>query len=936
MTSNLYTLTSKGVAPEIIRSYVRESNFTLPKESEDWLDGPYAQGLGAEGRSGTTFESRPRPDTSAASAAWSGLKSGATMGWDDELNAATNAGANKLGQWLGLNATSAPLYEVYQQIVQKNREEKDAAFNDHHLAYGAGYVPGMLLSAFATRGRGAPAESMWGRVGQAALEGGKQGAMAGSGNAESGLGNALMGAVEGGALGAPLGALSYPIGVALSNIAGRIGGAVRARINPNDEMSGMGALDARAPQDPAAMRAAAEEMSAAGVPPRPVDVMDASGRGVVRTAASEMTPARQAVVQDSQDVAAAVQQRVRDAAAQHISDNPNTARQIAEDIAGPQGMPGTGTRGANMEAAIAPVRGDALPITDEIKSILGTREGQAALRGAEGLMTDPADRAAVRQVLKAATAKRVDAEDLFRKEIKGWDDLPLQVKDAYRAQRPDLVSPDPWEGVAMTVDMADKFARAMKGRAAKTPGLERVTTAFSNAIRGDARVASPAYDEALTNYAAESGVADAALGTGKFRGSSFLDDSADQFGSRVARASDKPAAIHAPDTTPFDHSPGEDVLSRYVDEDEFTDTYRLLNARLRAGKPLTAAQQTEADTLSESMRRTPLSEDTVLYRGMNVTKNKDPFKDGETSLPMSSFNSFSPDEDTGNWYAHMVHGPDGPSDELANAANRTKIMLRITAPKGTPHLAPTTGVEDEMLLGPGRFVKTGEAVDPQTGVRIIEGRYEASLKPPTAPSVSELDALRARARDEVVQRAGDNAGQGARGVARQIARGAEQQTKNALLLGPEQAMALQRRMAAEEARATNSEFINPNAGSKTNVAGRDAMVDGFADAVANSASGGKWAAVKIAARWLKNGGIRGVDAERLARDAISDDPARLEAAISYLEQKGLARSRAQRFLSTFSGALGGRAAGAAQDDKARAPSIARELYVTPTKQGVEK
>jgi hypothetical protein len=669
--------------------------------------------------------------------------------------------------------------------------------------------------------------------------------------------------VEGGALGAPLGALSYPIGVALSNIAGRVGGAVRARINPNDEMSGMGALDARAPQDPAAMRAAAEEMSAAGVPPRPVDVMDASGRGVVRTAASEMTPARQAVVQDSQDVAAAVQQRVRDAATQHISDNPNTARQIAEDITGPQGMPGTGTRGENMEAAIAPVRSDSVPITDEIKSILGTREGQAALRGAEGLMTDPADRAAVRQVLKAATAKRVDPEDLFRKEIKGWDDLPLQVKDVYRAQRPDLVSPDPWDGVSLTVDMADKFARAMKGRAAKTPGLERVTTAFSNAIRGDARAASPAYDEALTNYAAESGVADAALGTGKFRGSSFLGDSADQYGSRVGRASTEPAAV-------FKETP---VTTDNV------------------GNPVAGGGANSNGPNAYTSRAATNVDEKVLDAANDVEAKLIDLADGYGTKDeiYSELDQLSPQHIQGAFKEDLI-----PAEHHAD-------LQKYAKSRG-------------FILG---------QVNPS----------DAMVKMPT---VSELEALRASARDEVVQQAGDNAGQGARGVARQIARGAEQQSKNALLLGPEQAMALQRRMAAEETRAANSEFINPNAGSKTNVAGRDAMVDGFADAVANSASGGKWAAVKIAARWLKNGGIRGVDAERLARDAISDDPARLVAAISYLEQKGLARSRAQRFLSTFSGALGGRAAGAAQDDKARAPSSARELYVTPTKQGAEQ
>ena len=886
LVKNLRTLTAGKVPADIIRSYVAQSGGALPPETETWLDDVYAKQPYE-----TDFTPRDRSEVGAGDAAWSGLKSGALMGFDDEYQALWGAGGNKIGQWLGMNATTAPLADVYQQILQKNREAKDVAFSDSPIAYGAGYVPGALLSGFVTRGRSPAAPSLWGRLGQSAAEGARQGAISGAGNADGGFADRALGAVTGGAIGAPLGALAYPLGALVNNLAGRAYRAATSRGNP---MSGIDELGARAPQDPAEMRRIAAEMEAAGVPPRPVDVVDESGRGVIRHAASEMTPGRQAVAQDSRQVAEEVQNRVRAAANEHISANPNTARQIAEDITGPEGMPGAGSRGDNMEAAIGPVRGEPVAITDEIKSILGTREGQAALRGAEGLMTDPADRAAARQVLAAAKAKRVDAEDLFRKEVKGWDDLPGQVKDAYRAQRPELVSPDPWEGVTLSVDTADKFARAMQGRAKTTPGLERVARAFGDAIRGDARAANPVYDNALKNYAAESGVADAALGTGKFRGSSFMDDSADQFGSRVARATSEPAAARLPNPD----APSVFRGGRPYDEVNHPGGVYTTPDRAAAQDYADMWEFGEADKGSQNVEK--------LYGALKKAADEDAVAAAAERAGVDPY-----DQDVVD-----VFDP-----EFADPAQIQKIVADLKS----------QGYDGARMPGQGFGA---EDVD----THVFFNKSDLSRKAPLGePTLSELDALRARARDEVSQRAGDNAGRGARQVARQLSQGAEQQSKNALLLGPEKAAGLQRRMAAEETRAANSEFINPNAGSKTNVSGRDAMVDGFADAVGLIASAGsRWGPIHAAARWLKQGGIRNVDAERLARDAISDDPTRLNAAIDYLESKGLARARASRFVSVLAAGLAGRAGGAAVDDGARAPPSARSLYVTPMKQGVEK
>lgn len=657
-------------------------------------------------------------------AAWDGVKAGTLGGWDDELNAATGALGNKFGHFLGLNQTNIPLSQVYDQILQHNRAEKEAAYEQNPWAYRAGYVPGMLLGAFALGGGKAAeaAPTLWGRLGRSAAGGAVQGAVVGAGNGE-GLGGTVTGTVEGGALGAPLGVAMHPLAAVLNSGVSRV-----TRIGADPANSGLEAITARAPQDITAMRTAQAEMQAGGVAPRVVDVVDASGRGVMRDAASKMTPGREAVVAHAKAVSTGAQDDVADLANREISSAPVTARQAGDAL--------TGSRDAQMETDMAPIRNDPLPITDDMKSVLGTREGRAALVGAEGLMTDPADRANVRAVLKAANSKPaapVDPDVNFRAQIPGWDKFGEAAKQAVREQHPDMIpepAKDPWDGVNMTVDMADKFARAMQGRAANTPGLERVASQFAKTVRQSARDAHPQYDQALTDFADRSKVIDAASGDKgtRYEGTNFLTSPADQYADGVAQASP---------------------------------------------------------------------------------------------------------------------------------------------------IAPDEG------------------------------------------SLSEADALRARARDDVVNKATGGGGQNAPGVARQLGYGGAQQTKSAALLGPEGAQRLQAGGKALDKRFENTQYINPNAGSKTYSASHDAIVDGFghaAEAAHFAASPGTASmahVTRLAGRWLKQGGIKGVDAHRLSLDAISDDPARVNAAIEYLAKRGMDRARAGRFVSTFANALVGRAAGTA-------------------------
>lgn len=666
----------------------------------------------------------PTPVVGAGSAAWHGLRSGALMGWDDELAAAAGAVGNKLGSSLGLNDSNASFGDIYDAILHDERNYKDAAYEQQRLAYGAGFVPGMLLSAPVAAGRAAQAESLAGRVGMSALTGAGLGAVSGAGNAEGGLADRVTGAVKGGVAGGVGGVVLYPFAQAAGNVVS----ALATRLGSRGRNALTSGLDVLPAQDPAAMRATAAEMQNANVPPRLVDVVDESGRGAIRAAAARPTPGRTAVTEHANDVYTNTQSRVSDQARRTISNERLTARQIGEQIKAERTAEDT-----PLLRAAAP---DPVPLTDPIKEVLTTGEGQATLRNAiKYLSADDRDaaQALLKAAVKAGKSGKVDPDAEFAKIVPGWDQMPEPVRAQIRKQLPDVGPGDPWAGATLNVDLADKLTRVLK-LGGSTPGLERVGREMGNAIRGEARAASTRYATALDDYAARKGVESAALGEGDFATSEFMTTPPDVYQPTVAGASDTPAAL----------------------------------------------------------------------------------------------------TDTG----------------------------------GTP-------------------------------------------------TRSEADMLRIRARDDVVDAATRGSGAGATGVARQISRGEAQQGRNASLLGGRGAQDLEQGMANEVRRVDNTRYIDPRTGSQTFGNTQDALASDLIDLGANIKTGGVWSTVRAASKWLRNAGVRGVDAERLARDAINQDPARLEAAIDYLARRGLDRDRSRALVGAMGGLLAGRVSGAAVSTEER-------------------
>lgn len=722
-----------------IDDYMAASGFTFDPETRRWFETAYTDAP-PDSFINDIAEwdiQAPPPEVSTGRALWRGVQDAALRGWDDEVGALGGAAGNALGTALGLNQSDMDFWEIYDVIRNQEQANKDAAFEQHPIAYGAGFVPGMFLGPSYARVMGGPGASGLRRVGGVAGVGAIEGGISGAGNAEGGLGDRLASGATGAGLGAALAPATMPIADVASAVGSRALEFLPGR--GNNLNTGLDALVTRAPQNAEEMAGRALAMREAGVDPRLLDVVDESGRGVIRAAGMKMTPAREDFARQADSVYLDMQDRVADQARRNITTEPRTARQIANQIAQEQQA-----MGPRFDA----VRGEVIPVTEDMLNVFRTREGQAALLAAEGLML-PGERDAIRGLMRAVrnVEKLGSAEEQAAKLFPGFERLGPEAKRQVLAQ---LDIKDPLDGLTMTVDIADKFARAIGFSPSRAPGLQRVAENLASTVRNAARTASPGYNQVLEEFAAAARVGDAAAGTGRFEGTDFL-------GARPE-------------------------------------------------------QYTEAVALS------------------------------------------SPD--------------------------------------------------------------AGAIVDQATGL----------------PTMSETDALRIRARDEIVDAATRGGGQHAPAVARQFARGSAQQKRDAALLGGRQARELEAGMEAELARLDNTRFVDPRIGSKTAPSAADEAAAAGLDAITTAATGGKWGLVRMTSQWLKSAGIRGVDAERIVRDAM--DPARTNDAIAHLVQRGVAKDRARSLVRTIAATSTGRAVGGAvgTEEKPRPPSSVRAIMREGQKQ----
>ena len=256
----------------------------------------------------------------------------------------------------------------------------------------------------------------------------------------------------------------------LAQGAARLGGAVAGglgaslRLNPQ----GRNPVPNLPRQNPAQMQQRAQEYRSAGINPALIDVVDDSGRGAVRAAASRMTPARQQTTEFADARALDLPSRMGGQARRVLSQDPRTPDQIRGAM--------TAQRGTNADRNFGAVRGQEVTMQDQ--TVLALR-------------TD-----AARDAIREAARRERDPET--RRRLMG---LANEALDA--------------PSTPITVGMADRVSRVLLGRAqaAARSGDNDLASTLGNLgrdIRTPVAEAVPGYRAALDDYGADTRLTQAA------------------------------------------------------------------------------------------------------------------------------------------------------------------------------------------------------------------------------------------------------------------------------------------------------------------------------------------------------------------------------------------------------------------------------------------
>lgn len=287
-----------------------------------------------------------------------------------------------------------------------------------------------------------------------------------------------------------------PKGEAAARFAGTVAGAGLASVRPQNllrpEDSPAGLVAARARQDPVRMTDRAQAYRDVGVSPTLADVVDDSGRGVIRAAGNRMTGGREVANDFYTGRALDLPSRIGSQARRVMSADPRTPDEIRTAM--------SAARSTNANAAFGAVRGDAVDLGTEGLDTLRIPEVVDAVGEAMRRERDPNVRVALENLAQWA-----------------------------RGDHSSGAAPP------ITVGMADRISRVLlsKARATADNDLRATLTQFGEAIRGPAREGSPGYATALEGYGADSRLQQAAgLGEG------LMTRNTDEFAAGARRMSD--------------------------------------------------------------------------------------------------------------------------------------------------------------------------------------------------------------------------------------------------------------------------------------------------------------------------------------------------------------------------------------------------------------
>ena len=290
-------------------------------------------------------------------------------------------------------------------------------------------------------------------------------------------------------------------GQAVARVGGNLLGAGLASVRPTNffqQPDPVSSVGVKARQDPAAMRARAQEFRDVGIDPTLVDVMDDSGRGLVRAAANRPTPGRQAASDFAEGRVLNMPSRMSGQARAALSRDPRTpdAIRAAE----------TARRTGRANQAFGAVRNEPLQMAPETVQALRTDYGRSAIAEAAKRERDPEVKAALLRLANDA-----------------------------------LDNPS----TPITVGMADRISRVLLGQAQEASrrgdnDLSSTLGGLGRSIREPARQASPGYGAALEGFAADTRLIEAA-GVGE----NLLTRNTDEFVAQAANLDPRARALAA-------------------------------------------------------------------------------------------------------------------------------------------------------------------------------------------------------------------------------------------------------------------------------------------------------------------------------------------------------------------------------------------------------
>lgn len=289
-------------------------------------------------------------------------------------------------------------------------------------------------------------------------------------------------------------AIAQMVGGGVGSVAANIGTAPREPQDVAD--TALDKFRGKAKPNVDAMRARAQEYRDVGIQPTLTDITDESGRGVVRAAASRMTPGREVAQNFGDRRALDLPDRIGGQARAVMSPDARSPMQIATEL--------SDARGTAADKAFGAVRAEPVTIAPEDLDILKIPDVSQAVSDAMRRERDPGARAALGQVLKFST--------------EGGQPPPL------------------------TVGAVDRISRVLLSKAqglwSNDPDLATTLSKYGNALRDAAKKQSGGYEQALGDYAAQS-----RLIAGAGQGEDFLKRNTDEFTANVSGMSSEEAAL---------------------------------------------------------------------------------------------------------------------------------------------------------------------------------------------------------------------------------------------------------------------------------------------------------------------------------------------------------------------------------------------------------